>query len=157
MLLGPEFAHHLDLLFHPSAAVRERHVERRVLRIVPANTDAKLHPSPTENIYLGGLFSDEHRLALRQYHHRRLQPERRSNRCTKRQHRHRFVIRKLGRIVRSHCEVGNRRPGLDDVVGHVDKAVTQLFCRLQEIADGCWVMWHFWLRKVQANIHCGYS
>src|SRR5207302_3102011 len=62
--LGPERPHDLDLLFRAAAAVVEILVEADKLDLVPPDPDAEPEPPARQDIETGGLFGDEHGLAL---------------------------------------------------------------------------------------------
>jgi hypothetical protein len=63
--LRPELPEERNLLLLPRATRVEIFVERLVFRKVPTDTDTQTQALAREEIYFGGLFGDERRLALR--------------------------------------------------------------------------------------------
>ena len=84
--LGPEPAHHLDLLLRAPAAVAEVLAERLELDEVPAEPDAEPEVPAREDVDLGRLLRDERGLPLRQHEHAgdELEPGRRPRRGSRR-------------------------------------------------------------------------
>ena len=126
--LGPQPPHQLDLLLEPRAAVAEPLPQRLELDRVPADPNTKPEPPPGQQVDLGGLLGDEHRLALRQDQHRADQLQR-SQRGDEAEQDQDFVKRGLDRIGPIPAGV-DLRVGADYVIEYGDVAVAKLGHRL---------------------------
>ena len=64
--LRPQRLHDLDLFFGAAAAIVKILVEPDELHLVPTDPDAEAKSATRQDVETGGLFCEEHRLALRE-------------------------------------------------------------------------------------------
>ena len=129
VLFSPQPPHHRHLFGQSPAAVGEVLAERLVLDGIPAEPDSEAQPSLAEQIDLGGLFGDEHRLALREDDDAGHQLQRGGDGGQVAEHHQRFVEGRV-HVVRPRPADVNRGVGADDVVVGQQVGVTQLLYAL---------------------------
>jgi hypothetical protein len=140
MRLGPQRLHDLHLLLGTAAAIVKILVEPGELDLVPADPDPEPESSAAQRVETGRLLRNEDGLPLRQNQHASRKTEFLGAAGEISEQHERVVVQSGPGATRLRCA---GLTGAEDMVGRLDKAVTNCFGRLRIFAHR---------RRIAANI-----
>ncbi len=149
--LGPQGAQHGDLLLQDGTSLLERHPQRVVLHLVPADPEPEPEAAAAEQVDLGRLLGEQRRLALGPDQDGGREGEVRAAGQV-REHRQRLAEGVVDRVGTAEIAV-HRRVRAEHVVVGRQVGVAEVRDRLSQGADCAPVAAHLGLGEDDADVH----